>query len=137
MAWINPYTAERRRAENRQRMRRLKAKRSGGRLGAGPPRSPEFKLERMRSLKARGMSYGGIAIAMSFDFPETPINARSSALRAQAGRGPARVSSRPMGFVRRRRVSKAIDFMFRWGSRWLVYYGRARGGNPGRVRRKR
>lgn len=89
MAWINPYTAERRRAENRQRMRRVKAKRSGGRLGAGPPRSPEFKLERMRSLKVRGMSYGGIAIAMSFDFPETPINADQVRYALQRDEVPA------------------------------------------------
>lgn len=66
--WIDPRIAERRRDAQRKRMRRINAARTRGRLGAGPPRSPEFRLARMQSLRDLGMSYNAIAIVMNFDF---------------------------------------------------------------------
>lgn len=71
--WVDPKLAERRRDEQARRFRALSARRSRGRLGAGPPRSGEFRLERMKSLRALGVSYSDIAKTMSFDFPDEPI----------------------------------------------------------------
>lgn len=72
-AWVDPETAERRRAEGRQRARAKSAAKTRGRLGAGPPRSPEFKIARMRSLRDLGVSYAAIATVMNFDFPDDDI----------------------------------------------------------------
>lgn len=72
--WIDEKYAEKRRAKQAQRYRVLKAKRSRGRLGAGPPRSPEFRMERMRSLRALGIAFDDIAKAMTFDFPREPVS---------------------------------------------------------------
>lgn len=79
--WVDPARAERRRAEQAQRYRTLNARRTGGRLGAGPPRSPEFRLERMKSLKAAGVPAPSIAKVMNFDFPGERISA-DAVLRA-------------------------------------------------------
>lgn len=72
--WVDPALAERRRERQRQRMRELNARRTGGRLGAGPPRSAEFRRARIESLAAMGVPARSIAKVMSFDFPDTPVS---------------------------------------------------------------
>lgn len=72
--WIDDEFAEHRRTQARRRMRLANAAKTKGRLGAGPKRSPEFRLERMRSLHDLGASLSSIAIMMSFDFPDEPVS---------------------------------------------------------------
>lgn len=72
--WVDPVRAEYRRRLHRQSKARANAAKSGGRLGAGPPRSPQFRAERMRSLRALGMSHSAISKVMTFDFPAHPVS---------------------------------------------------------------
>lgn len=72
-AWVDPERADRDRRRQAERARILAARRSGGRLGAGPRRGPEFRQARMTSLRGLGMSYDAIAKVMSFDFPGEPV----------------------------------------------------------------
>ena len=85
--WVDPVAAERRRSRQRQRMREQNARRTGGRLGAGPQRSPEFRLARMKSLAAVGVSPENIARVMNFDFPDVPVT-RHVVIRALATNQP-------------------------------------------------
>jgi hypothetical protein len=87
--WVNPELADRRRREEAQRARVISARRCRGRLGAGPPRSPEFRFERMRSLRAMGVAYSAIAAVMTFDFPGEPITADQARHALKSGEIPA------------------------------------------------
>lgn len=71
--WVDPQLAERRRLLQARRYRINSARKTQGRLGAGPSRSPEFRLERMRNLRELGVSFNAIAKVMTFDFPGEPI----------------------------------------------------------------
>jgi hypothetical protein len=86
--WVDPALAERRRREQALRYRIRNARKTGGRLGAGPPRSPEFRLERIRSLDKAGVSAEAIAKVMTFDFPNEPITGHMVRHALRAGEPP-------------------------------------------------
>ncbi len=93
-AWVDPDTAARRREQTRQRMRRINAERTGGRLGAGPPRSPDFRFARIVSLRALGLSRAAVAKVMTFDFPDTPVTEAEVRYALEVGRPPAAFGGR-------------------------------------------
>lgn len=72
--WVDPDYSQRRLREQRERMNRLTAQRTGGRISAKPPRSAHFRFERMKSLRALGLSHRAISTVMTFDFPDTPLS---------------------------------------------------------------
>jgi hypothetical protein len=74
--WCDPEKAARRRRRNLRRMAAANSQRNHGRLGAGPPRSMEFRDARMRSLRTAGLSMNAIAKVMTFDFPDEPWTER-------------------------------------------------------------
>ena len=70
--WTNEAYAERSRRAKRIATNRNR-QRAGGRLGVDR-HSDEFRLERMIGLRATGMSCSAIAKAMTFDWPDDPMN---------------------------------------------------------------
>lgn len=72
-AWIDEDFRQRRRLAERRRSRLRNPTATGGRLTAGPRRSPEFRLTRIQSLAAVGVNASAIARVMNFDFTDAQI----------------------------------------------------------------
>lgn len=70
--WVDPVRREKSAAASRRRNAARSAARSEFRFPAG--RSVEWRLGRMRVLRAAGLSYTAITKVMNVDFPDAPLS---------------------------------------------------------------